>query len=82
MSCCVPIVEDLSVEDFEKNYLNAENPVLIKNYIKDWKALQWNLHNMKEKAGHNEVFVRKNTSQDSYKVGKKYNIQSLSLIHI
>lgn len=73
----VPIVEDLSLKDFEINYLNAEKPVLIRNYTKNWKALQWNLQNLKEKAGHNEVFVRKNTSQDSYKVGKKYNIQSM-----
>lgn len=69
--------DDLSVETFEDLYLNGEQPVLIKNYMKNWKALQWNLDKLKEKAGHNSVFVRRNTSQESYKVGKKYNIQSM-----
>jgi len=73
----VDIVENISVEDFEAKYLNAEKPVLIKNYTKEWKALNWTLESMKEKAGHNEVFVRRNTAQESYKIGQKYNIQSM-----
>ena len=79
MKSLVQIVEagDLSVEKFEEIFLNGEQPVLIKNYMANWKALHWNLVTLKQKAGHNSVFVRRNTSQDSYKVGKKYNIQSM-----
>lgn len=73
----VPAVVNLSVDEFETNYLNAEKPVLIRNYLSEWPSLEWNLENLKEKAGHNEVFVRRNTSQQSYKTGKKYNIQSM-----
>ena len=75
--CQVCTADELSVEDFEDIYLNGERPVLIKGYTKHWKALQWNLNILKEKAGHNNVFVRRNTSQESYKVGQKYNIQSM-----
>lgn len=73
----VSCVDNISVEEFELKYLNAEKPVLIKNYMNDWPALHWNLKKLKDKAGHNEVFVRRNTAHELYKTGKKYNIQSM-----
>ncbi|XP_065666670.1 lysine-specific demethylase 8 isoform X1 [Hydra vulgaris] len=68
----------LSVEEFENYYLNSETPVIIENYIKEWPAMKWTLSSIKTKAGHNKVFVRRNTSQEDYKVGKKYNIESMT----
>lgn len=77
MSNQVQTVEELSLEDFKEHYLNGEKPVLIRKYTKKWKALEWSLESMKAKSGHNTVFVRRNTSQEAYKVGKQYNIQSM-----
>jgi len=68
---------DLSIEDFETKYLNAEKPVLIKDYAKAWPAMQWTYESLKQRAGHNQVFVRRNTSEECYKTGKKYNIESM-----
>jgi len=37
-------VNEISKEDFEKNYLNARKPLIIKNMSKSWPAYQkWNL---------------------------------------
>ena len=71
-------VASLSVDDFERFYLNGETPVIIENYISEWPASKWTLSSIKSKAGHNKVFVRRNTAQEDYKVGKKYNIESMS----
>ena len=71
------VQKSLSNGDFERIYLNGEKPVIIENYIEDLPARYWNLSSLKEKAGHNNVFVRRNTSEESYKTGKKYNIESM-----
>lgn len=75
--CTVDRVQGISVEDFESYYLNGETPLIIENYLDEWPARKWTLSLMKEKAGHNEVFVRRKTAMESYKSGLKYNIESM-----
>ena len=70
-------VEDISVEAFAEGYLNGNKPLIIKKYIDDWPARKWSLSTLKEKAGHNEVFVRRKTASEFYKAGLKYNIESM-----
>lgn len=44
----IDIVDDISKADFEKNYLNARKPLIIKNMSRTWPAYEkWNLDYMK-----------------------------------
>lgn len=70
-------VENLSVKDFKMNYLDKCIPVIIENYLSTWPAFNWTLDSVKKKAGHRDVFVRRNTDSDDYKLGQKYNIESM-----
>ena len=74
----VEVKENLSIEEFENSFLNNEKPVLLKNSINFWPALNWSYEELRRKAGHNKVFVRRNTSDDKYKTGQKYNIESMT----
>ena len=47
----VDIVNDISKEDFQKNYFKKQKPLLIKNFASRWDAFdKWNLAHIKEKA--------------------------------
>ena len=70
-------ISSISIDDFENTYLNGNKPLIIENYFDHWPARRWTLASMKEKAGHNEVFVRRKTASDFYKSGLKYNIESM-----
>ncbi len=37
-------------------------------------ARQWTLASLRERAGENQVFVRRNTNQASYRTGRAYNV--------
>ena len=74
----VEVKENLSIEEFENSFLNNDKPVLIKNSINLWPALNWSYEELRRKAGHNKVFVRRNTSDGDCKTGKKYNIESMT----
>ncbi|MHA4893405.1 cupin-like domain-containing protein [Pedobacter sp. PWIIR3] len=48
----IDIVDDITPEDFEENYLKKRKPLVIKNMAKKWPAYQkWNLDYMKEVVG-------------------------------
>lgn len=52
----IDVVSDISKEDFEKNYLNARRPLIIKNMSKNWPAYEkWNLDYMKTVVGDRTV---------------------------
>lgn len=45
-------VENITKEDFIKNYFKPQKPVVINNFIKDWPAYsKWNLEYIKQVAG-------------------------------
>ena len=49
-------VENISKNDFIKNYFKPQKPVVIENAIADWPAFtKWSLNYMKEVAGHKTV---------------------------
>lgn len=49
-------VENISKNDFIKNYFRPQKPVVIENAITDWPAYtKWSLNYMKEVAGHKTV---------------------------
>jgi len=48
----IDCVDDISKEDFEKNYLNARRPLVIKNMAKNWPAYEkWTMDYMKSVVG-------------------------------
>lgn len=48
----IDTVNDISREDFEKNYLNARKPLIIKNMARNWPAYEkWDLDYMKGVVG-------------------------------
>lgn len=48
----IDCVDDISKEDFEKNYLNARRPLVIKNMAKKWPAYEkWSMDYMKTVVG-------------------------------
>lgn len=48
----IDCVDDISKEDFEKNYLNARRPLVIKNMAKNWPAYEkWSMDYMKTVVG-------------------------------
>ncbi|MBE9598979.1 cupin-like domain-containing protein [Pedobacter sp. MC2016-24] len=52
----IDVVNDISKEDFEKNYLNTRKPLIIKNMSKSWPAYEkWNLDYMKTVVGDRTV---------------------------
>lgn len=52
----IDCVDDISKEDFEKNYLNARRPLVIKNMAKNWPAYEkWSMDYMKTVVGHKLV---------------------------
>jgi len=71
------LVEIPSKECFEKEYLLKGIPVVIEKCVSQWPAASWTLNSIKEKAGHRQVFVRRNTNKEEYKLGRRYNIESM-----
>ncbi|MCL6218800.1 cupin-like domain-containing protein [Zunongwangia pacifica] len=52
----IPRVKRISKEDFVKNYVQPQKPVVIENLIEDWPAFEkWNLDYIKEIAGEKVV---------------------------
>ena len=52
----IPRVQHISKEDFVKNYVKPQKPVVIEGLSHDWPAYQkWNLDYIKEQAGDKEV---------------------------
>ncbi|MEP3088655.1 MAG: cupin-like domain-containing protein, partial [Nonlabens ulvanivorans] len=52
----IPRVRTMSKEDFVKNHLKPQRPVVIEKLTEDWPAYQkWNLEYIKEVAGDKTV---------------------------
>ena len=52
----IPRVKRISKEDFVKNYVRPQKPVVIENLIEDWPAFEkWNLDYIREIAGEKVV---------------------------
>ncbi len=64
----VDVVNDISKEDFQKNYFKKHKPLLIKNFASRWDAFdKWNLAYIREKAGDQEVPLYDNKPADASK---------------
>lgn len=52
----IDVRENITKEEFKKEYLKPQKPVVIKGYVKDWPAYEkWDLDYMAEIAGDKEV---------------------------
>ena len=64
----VDVVNDISKEDFQKNYFKKHKPLLIKNFASRWDAFdKWNFDFIREKAGEQEVPLYDNKPADANK---------------
>jgi hypothetical protein len=64
----IDIVNDISKEDFEKNYLNTRKPLIIKNMSKTWPAYdKWTLDYMKTVVGDKTVPLYDSSKADPSK---------------
>ncbi|GCD80246.1 cupin-like domain-containing protein [Schleiferia thermophila] len=49
----VEVVYDITPEEFHQHFLLPGRPVILKNYTKNWKAVEkWNYDYLRKKAGH------------------------------
>lgn len=64
----IDVVQDISKEDFEKNYLNTRRPLIIKNMSKSWPAHEkWTLDYMKSVVGDKTVPLYDSSKADPSK---------------
>ncbi len=64
----VDTVENITPEDFKKNYLKPRRPLIIKGLTKDWAAREkWTTEYLKEIAGELEVPLYDNSKADPSK---------------
>lgn len=64
----IDCVDDISKEDFEKNYLNARRPLIIKNMAKTWPAYEkWTMDYMKTVVGDKVVPLYDSSKADPSK---------------
>jgi hypothetical protein len=64
----IDIVNDISKEDFEKNYLNTRKPLIIKNMSKTWAAYdKWTLDYLKTVVGDKTVPLYDSSKADPSK---------------
>lgn len=64
----IDCVEDISKEDFEKNYLLARKPLIIKNMAKNWPAYEkWSMEYMKTVVGDQVVPLYDSSKADPSK---------------
>lgn len=72
-------IENLSLEEFQKEYQSKGIPILIKGGILESKASNWTFDSLKQSCGNKIVQVRKNVDKETYKVGLKYAIEALKV---
>ncbi|WP_222537374.1 cupin-like domain-containing protein [Pedobacter polysacchareus] len=64
----IDVVQDISKEDFEKNYLRARRPLIIKNMSKKWPAHEkWTLDYLKTVVGDKTVPLYDSSKADPSK---------------
>jgi len=62
----------LSLEEFELQFLKANHPVLIKNYLHKLPCSKWTIDYLLKSVGNNEVTVRGKTHLQHYKVRGRF----------
>lgn len=63
----VDVVDDISGDDFKKNYYLAQKPLIIKNLAKQWPAYKkWNWDYFKQLVGTHKVGLYNNVKSDAY----------------
>ncbi len=63
----VDVVDDISAEQFKRQYFEPNIPVVIKNIAKNWPAYtKWNWDYFKEIVGDKEVGIYNNVKSDAY----------------
>jgi hypothetical protein len=63
----VDVVDDISPEDFKKNYYQPMRPLVIRNLAKQWPAYEkWNWDYFKERVGNQRVALYNNIKSDAY----------------
>ena len=68
-------------EDFMKNFLSKSRPLVIRNALQIFDCGEafnnWSLEYISEKCGKNRVYVRRDTLNENYKMGKAYTVQEI-----
>ena len=60
-------VEDISLEDFKKNYYDKMKPLIITGLAKQWPAYtKWNWDYFKQIVGNEKVALYNNVKSDAY----------------
>lgn len=63
----IDTVEQISIEDFKKNYIEKERPLIIKGGAKDWGAVkEWSLDYFKERYGEEDILFIDFENQHTY----------------
>ncbi|MFT4154317.1 cupin-like domain-containing protein [Parafilimonas sp.] len=63
----VTVVDDITPEDFKRNYFGTKMPVVIRNLSKNWPAYsKWNWDYFKEIVGDKKVGIYNNVKSDAY----------------
>jgi hypothetical protein len=65
--CSVDIVNDISPEQFKKEYYNQNKPVVLRNLSKQWPAYtKWTWDYLKQVAGSKSIPIYNNVKSDAY----------------
>ena len=67
--------KNLTPDEFQKNFFTKAKPVIITEATDDWPARKWTIESLRDRVGKNEVWVRGQTNQPEYHVGRKYTIR-------
>jgi cupin-like protein len=65
--CSVDVVNDISSEQFKKEYYNQNKPVVLRNLSKQWPAYtKWTWDYLKQVAGTKSIPIYNNVKSDAY----------------
>lgn len=63
----IEVVDDISEEDFKKNYLRKRKPVVIRNLARNWPAYQrWTLDLLEKEIGNRSVIIKSLEKKDTH----------------
>src|SRR5690348_10132340 len=65
--CSVDVMDDISSEQFKKEYYNQNKPVVLRNLSKQWPAYtKWTWDYLKQVAGNKTIPIYNNVKSDAY----------------